>query len=422
MVLNWKISIILLVSLTLSMADTYESNPSSNVECITPMGIFGSCIPLEKCGGLLDILSEAPLNAERVKTLQRSTCNFVRNQPFVCCSPEDDHPSVSSRNQATSMEETPSLKVPTAFQQDNAIPDRGTTKFNGPNAGIENHPNFPLLPTIQSCGVSFSSDRIIGGTDAGLGTFPWMALLSFKDPSGGYQLACGGTLINAQYVLTASHCISRLPPGFSVSHIRLGEYDESTNPDCENYICAPKYQEIPVETLITHERYDSTGNHDNDIALIRMSRPADLSSAFVKPVCLPYGDILTQCRLETSRPIIAGWGRTRFDSSQGSSVLQKVNIPALTEQDCNSIFDSHRMARIDHNSQFCAGGESGRDSCKGDSGGPLMANVFNGRAGSSRTWQFGVVSYGPKECGTTIPAVYTRVSYFLPWILDHIRP
>nr|XP_009934113.1 PREDICTED: granzyme H [Opisthocomus hoazin] len=46
---------------------------------------------------------------------------------------------------------------------------------------------------------------------------------------------------------------------------------------------------------------------------------------------------------------------------------------------------------------------------KGDSGGPL---VCNGKA-------HGVVSYGPKYC--VFPKIFTRVSYFEPWIHEELR-
>lgn len=65
-----------------------------------------------------------------------------------------------------------------------------------------------LLPVYPNCGKSSPSTstqifkvRIAGGSDAGLGTYPWMALIgySYKN-SGDVQFGCGGTLINENYV------------------------------------------------------------------------------------------------------------------------------------------------------------------------------------------------------------------------------
>ena len=60
----------------------------------------------------------------------------------------------------------------------------------------------------------------------------------------------------------------------------------------------------------------------------------------------------------------------------------------------------------------------GKDSCGGDSGGPLM--IHNRERGRKRWAQIGVVSWGVL-CGTEgKPGVYTNVQYFLGWILDNL--
>nr|CAH7731243.1 unnamed protein product [Callosobruchus chinensis] len=71
-------------------------------------------------------------------------------------------------------------------------------------------------------------------------------------------------------------------------------------------------------------------------------------------------------------------------------------------------------------SQICAGGYAGRDSCGGDSGGPM--NYVGMVDGSPRFVQYGIVSYGPRQCGTVEkPGIYTRVAYHLEWILDNLE-
>ncbi|KAJ8928425.1 hypothetical protein NQ314_019014 [Rhamnusium bicolor] len=60
----------------------------------------------------------------------------------------------------------------------------------------------------------------------------------------------------------------------------------------------------------------------------------------------------------------------------------------------------------------------GRDTCTGDSGGPLTKSmrVNNVR----RAYVIGIVSYGLRECGTA-PAVYVNVTHYVDWILENIK-
>lgn len=81
---------------------------------------------------------------------------------------------------------------------------------------------------------------------------------------------------------------------------------------------------------------------------------------------------------------------------------------------CNQVYASQRREII--NSQICAGGEKGKDSCRGDSGGPLMGTHKDSR-GQAYWYLAGLVSYGPSPCGMEgWPGVYTKVANYLDWI------
>jgi len=64
-----------------------------------------------------------------------------------------------------------------------------------------------------------------------------------------------------------------------------------------------------------------------------------------------------------------------------------------------------------------------QDSCVGDSGSGLMRSRRDpARQGAARSELIGVVSFGPRLCGTEgVPGVYSRVESFLPWILDTVQ-
>lgn len=51
-----------------------------------------------------------------------------------------------------------------------------------------------------------SAERVIGGSDAQEGQFPYQISLRV-----GGSHVCGGTIISNKFVLTAAHCVERIP-------------------------------------------------------------------------------------------------------------------------------------------------------------------------------------------------------------------
>ena len=66
---------------------------------------------------------------------------------------------------------------------------------------------------------------------------------------------------------------------------------------------------------------------------------------------------------------------------------------------------------------------SGEDSCSGDSGGPLVAAEKDSSTLNKKPkYLIGIVSFGTRKCGQGYPGVYTSIEYYLPWILDNMKP
>lgn len=67
-----------------------------------------------------------------------------------------------------------------------------------------------MLTPEDGCGISNATHhRVVGGVDAQVGAWPWMALLGYKDRVGEVGFKCGGSLITKRHVLTAAHCIRK---------------------------------------------------------------------------------------------------------------------------------------------------------------------------------------------------------------------
>lgn len=104
-------------------------------------------------------------------------------------------------------------------------------------------------------------------------------------------------------------------------------------------------------------------------------------------------------------------------TQKASEVLQTLKVPIVQTDLCRLAYNGR--AKLTEK-QLCAGAVVGKDSCGGDSGGPLMAPLSVN--GPPRYFLVGIVSYGPEKCSVfTVPGVYTKVSSYLDWILTNVR-
>ncbi|KAJ8963548.1 hypothetical protein NQ314_005553, partial [Rhamnusium bicolor] len=98
--------------------------------------------------------------------------------------------------------------------------------------------------------------------------WPWHAALY---SSKGIQLiyTCGGTLITAQHVVTAAHCVTRPQTKIAI------------NPD---NLLVYLVQDRDVSEIFVHPEYNYSV-YFNDIAVLKLARPVELTN-FVQPCCL----------------------------------------------------------------------------------------------------------------------------------------
>ncbi|KAJ3665167.1 hypothetical protein Zmor_000677 [Zophobas morio] len=234
---------------------------------------------------------------------------------------------------------------------------------------------------------------------------PHMAAVGYYDGQRTVWL-CGGTIISEEFILTASHCARHQDYG-PPQVIRVGDLDLSTSSDIANP------QDLPIEEFYTHPTYKAPSVY-HDIALIKVKRPI-VFDFFTQPACLHLNRNIPTTVLQ-----VAGWGKTDF-YGDSSSHLMKANITLVSSKECSERFPVHRLrmkSGIIDEMHICAGDASGRDTCPGDSGGPLY---FQRECGSScdilpHFVVVGVTSFG-KGCGSEHSiGVYTRVSSYVPWI------
>lgn len=141
----------------------------------------------------------------------------------------------------------------------------------------------------------------------------------------------------------------------------------------------------------------------------------------IRPICLPLSQSLKDQNFIDTNPFVAGWG-AQSEKGDAATILQQLQIPVHENVVCRDIYKSH--GKFVSEEQFgsaaiCAGiMAGGQDSCKGDSGGPLMMPMHEN--GKFAFYQIGVIAWG-LGCGKeNIPGMYARIPYYADWINEKI--
>ncbi|XP_026267732.2 enteropeptidase isoform X1 [Urocitellus parryii] len=250
----------------------------------------------------------------------------------------------------------------------------------------------------KSCGKKLVaqtvSPKIVGGSDSKEGAWPWMVALYYQG-----RMVCGASLVSNDWLVSAAHCVyaQNMDPSKWTALLGLNMRSNLTSPQIVTRL---------IDQIVINPHYNKR-EKDSDIAMMHLEVKVNYTD-YIQPICLPEEN---QVFLPGRNCSIAGWGMIENEGPT-ANILQEADVPLLSNEKCQQQMPAYNITE----NMICAGYEEGGiDTCKGDSGGPLMCEENN------RWLLAGVTSFGDKCALPNHPGVYARVTRFTEWIQSFLH-
>lgn len=235
--------------------------------------------------------------------------------------------------------------------------------------------------------------QVVGGTSVPDGKYEFMASLGdiTRGNTAREQHFCGGTLIDSDSVLTASHCLESV----TAAQLRVRVGVTSLKQKGQG-------QARSVVAIARHPRYTSSLiSFRYDAAVLTLASPIKN----IAPVKIPATSSNT-LEAPGRSATVAGWGSTVKQPADGGgrppdspARMQEARVPLVSDTKAKRVYGSGYAPAL-----MVAAGREGKDTCQGDSGGPMFVDKSTG------VRQIGITSFG-NGCGARgFPGVYAETN------------
>jgi len=243
---------------------------------------------------------------------------------------------------------------------------------------------------VFAAGGGGNQPRLVGGTPVPNGNFPFVASLgNVHYGSTAYrQFFCGGSLIDRDSVLTAAHCVKGIRK--QPLRVTVGR----------TVLTSGQGQTRRVARKSIHPRFDGVTSLTYDAAVLTLNKPVD-SITPIRLADIAQNPLENPGRLAT----IAGWGNTIRQPANGDNGsnypdrMREARVPIISDARARDAYGRHYVGAL-----MVGAGKKGKDTCNGDSGGPMFVTQ------DGKRYQIGITSFG-RGCATgKYPGVYTEVN------------
>ena len=269
-------------------------------------------------------------------------------------------------------------------------------------------PRTILLTLALALGVTAPAHAIVGGSDASPGEYPFVAHITID------RIAqCTGTLVTPTHVVTAAHCGTLTPTGYTsvplgqpgqLVELSIGAHKTPTSYIDAGYNGESDGEEHVAKKVTVNPGYLGINAVSHDVAVIELDRPS--AKTPVKIASAGERSLWTAGTLAT----IVGFGRLE-SGGDTPDVLQEARVPIIDDATAADAYPylvegvDALFGGFEPGTQLAAGyKQGGVDTCQGDSGGPLLVS-------SSSGWRLvGDTSYGRGCAEPDTPGIYGRVA------------